>query len=366
MASVSESPSTSQRRRFDSLALLFLGPAHGTSLHRMRALERIGCCVTRADPWQWLPARRLVSKLLFETGAGFLDAVTAFKLERYLGVRRYPLVFVNGGELLGPSSLRILRRHAERVVSYNTDNAFTNYTKRKWRLHIRALPQYDLVVVTHAAAVPHARAAGAGAVMRVYSAADEIAHAPRDVSQAMRARYASEVAFVGTWMPERGPFIAELAARKVPLSIWGDRWHKAPEWSHLREYWRGPGIYADEEYRASIQASKICLGLVSQVTGDLHTTRSIEIPAIGRLLCARRTPEHLQMYDEGKEAVFWTTAAECADQCHALLANDRVRTDIAYAGHERCLRNGYFNEPMLASILHRVLDTNRDNAECNS
>jgi len=58
---------------------------------------------------------------------------------------------------------------------------------------------------------------------------------------------------------------------------------------------------------------------------------------------------HLAMYEEGKEAVFWSDAKECAEQCKALLANDSLREAIAKAGHERCLRNAHFNEVLATS-----------------
>ena len=92
-----------------------------------------------------------------------------------------------------------------------------------------------------------------------------------------------------------------------------------------------------------------CLGLLSKGNRDHVTTRSFEVPALGTLLCAERTDEHLELYKDREEAVFWRDAKECAEQCKALLANDSLREAIAKAGHERCLRNAHFNEVLAAS-----------------
>ena len=178
-----------------------------------------------------------------------------------------------------------------------------------------------------------------------------MAHAPRELGAEQHRRFASEVVFVGTWMPERGPFMAELIRYGVPLSIWGNRWQKAPEWLQLAPHWRGPGLDTDDDYAAAILAAKISLGLVAKNVHDQHTTRSMEIPALGGLFCAERTREHLALYEEGREAVFWSDAAECAKQCMALLADEPRRKAIAAAGHARALRNGHYNERVMARIL---------------
>jgi spore maturation protein CgeB len=123
----------------------------------------------------------------------------------------------------------------------------------------------------------------------------------------------------------------------------------------LKPYWRGPGLTNDMSYSAAILAAKICLGLLSKRNRDLHTERSLEIPAMGGLLCAQRTSEHLALYEEGVDAVFWNDAAECAEICKDLLADEKRRREISRRGHERALRNNYFNQPVLASILEAAM-----------
>jgi spore maturation protein CgeB len=97
--------------------------------------------------------------------------------------------------------------------------------------------------------------------------------------------------------------------------------------------------------------------LLSKGNRDLHTQRSLEIPSLGGLLCAERTAEHLALYDEGKEAVFWQDAEECAEVCNRLLENETLRLEIAQRGLERAWRNNHFNEPVIASVIERAMGT---------
>jgi spore maturation protein CgeB len=194
-------------------------------------------------------------------------------------------------------------------------------------------------------------AAGAQRVLRVWMSADEVAHAPRILGPDDWKRWSSDVVFVGTWMTERGPFMAELVRRGVPLTIYGDEWQKAPEWPILRASWRGSGLYDPDEYCKAIQCSKVCLGLLSMGNRDLHTSRTFEIPYLGGLLCAQRTSEHIQLYHENEEAVFWNSPQECADVCRQMLNNPELRMSIAANGRKRCLQNKTTNEAVLSAIL---------------
>jgi spore maturation protein CgeB len=196
-----------------------------------------------------------------------------------------------------------------------------------------------------------AKQVGAPRVLHVHMSFDEIAHAPRDLSGFDRTKWKSEVLFVGTWMPERGPFLARLVELGVPLTIRGNRWSKAKEWPLLENFWQGPGIYDDEDYAKAIQCAKVSLGLLSKGNRDQHTQRSMEIPFLQGLLCAERTREHESLYREDEEAVFWSSAAECADKCTYLLGNETVRQHIAERGRARALKNQTSNQSVMAAIL---------------
>ncbi len=333
----------------------YIGSAWGTSLQRARALERLGHSVSIVDPWPWVARRPLLARLHYHSGYLAVDRLLCSKLAQEARATGPELIWVNQCEYLGPLSLRALRELAVPIVNYANDNPFCAPSRIRFRNYRAALPYYDLVVVVFADAVEAAKRAGARRVIRKFISADELAHLRQPEVDAPDSRYSSDVAFVGTYMrAQRGEFIAELIRRHVPLSIWGDHWHKSKEWAIIRPHWRGPGVYDERGYAQIIRSAKICLGLLNKAAGNLHTGRSIQIPALGALFCGERTIEHLTLYRDGEEAVFWKDAAECAAVCSSLLNDDERRRQIAQRGHERALRNNLFNEPVLASILKEI------------
>lgn len=340
------------------MRIVFLGSSGGTSTHRANALVRLGHLIEIIDPRAWLPRGRWVGPWMYRAGGVGSNIMLARRLAEAVAIEKPDLVWVDQGEWFGPRILRAIRERcgpAVSIINYTVDDPFGGRDAWRFAGYLRAVPEYDLLAVVRAENVAEARARSARAVMQVWRSADEVAHATRELSIDQRRRFASEVVFVGTWMPERGPFMAELVRRGVPLSIWGNRWQKAPEWPQLAPHWRGPGLDTDDDYAAAILAAKVNLGLLSKGNRDLHTQRSLEIPALGGLFCAERTSEHLALYEEGREAVFWSDAAECAEQCMALLADEPQRQAIAAAGHARALRNGHYNERVMARILEAAM-----------
>jgi spore maturation protein CgeB len=220
-----------------------------------------------------------------------------------------------------------------------------------WREFLKALPRYDLLVVVREVNIQEAYRHGAKEVLRVFMSADEVAHHPRQLTASEREEWKSEVVFVGTAFPERGPFLAELLRRGVPLAIYGNGYPRLSEWPLLQPHWRAANAETVEGYANAIGAAKVCLGLLSQRNRDQHTTRSMEIPSLGGVLCAQRTPEHVALYEEDREAVFWSSPEECTEKCLALLADDSWRQAIAAAGQRRYLGSPWRNMTVVRSVL---------------
>jgi spore maturation protein CgeB len=339
------------------ISILYVGCNSGTSRHRALSLGRLGYKVRIVDPYTFLPSGRLTDYWVHHTGA--------FALENYIRARvlaavrsaEFDLVWVNTGDLICPELVRDLKQQATCVLNYNNDDPFGTRDKNKWRLYLRSVPFYDLVVVVRDCNVTEAYKMGAIDVLRVHMSSDEVVHAPRKLSPGDCAKWQSEVAFIGTWLPERGPFMAYLVQHGVPLSIWGDRWSKADEWPILKPHWRGPGLYDDDSYAMAVQCAKVCIGMLSKGNRDLCTQRSFEIPQLGGLLCAERTPEHLSLYRQDVEAVFWSDAGECVEQCKRLLSDDVWRSQVARNGQLRSTRNATTNEAIVKQILARAFNS---------
>lgn len=345
------------------MKILYVGYNHpeSTSAHRVAALRRLGASVTVLDPSPLLPRNRYTKFIHNRTGWLLLQPKIRSWIQQMMPNASFDLGWIDHGEHIGEGALKLIGTHCAKLVNYQPDDPTGLRDGRRWLSYMATLPHYDLCVVPRTVSCEEFPAHGARNVFRIWFSADEIAHRQRILMQDERVRWESKVAFVGTWMPERGPLIRSLVAAGIPVSIWGDRWHKAPEWAQLRPHWRGGAVYGDN-YAAAVQCSVVALGLLSKGNRDQHTTRSAEIPALAGCFCAERTDEHCALYEEGVEALFWSDSDECVHQCRRLLADPMLARKIAERGHQRWLASSMSNEKMLRSIITEVsrLSTRRD------
>ena len=338
------------------MKILYLGSDHGTSKHRADALVRLGHEIRLVDPSLFLRGIPLAGAWHRYLGAiGLAAKVRTGVLSRVKG-STFDLIWVDSGGLLSRALVNDLKQVAPRIINLNLDDPFGRRDLHTWRLYRSAVSAYDLVVVVREENIAEAKALGAKRVLHIYRAADEVAHAHRELTADEMAKWSSDVLFVGTAFPERGAFFRELIRLGVPLSIYGNKWSELKEWKVLQHCWKGPGLEDAYSYSTAILAAKVSLGLLSKENRDLHTTRSLEIPSLGGAFCAERTSEHLNLYKENQEAVFWSSPEECATKCAALLADDEWRRSVAVRGHERYLKNGWTNMKVAEMILRATFE----------
>lgn len=346
------------------MRILYIGDANvgTTSLHRAHALQRLGHSVDIIDPYKaqgasWQGWR---GALHYRTGYLFLRRrVVAWLCSTLAGRATYDVAWVDCGEQLNAEAIKQLKHFSHKVVLFNHDDPTGPRDHRRFATLRQALPQYDLCAVVRPVNVAEFEALGAHHVMHVWRRYDEVAHREPAADQPVPPAFQSDVAFIGYRIKGEGRdrFILQLANMGLTPAIWGDNWQSSKHWPELKRYWRGPSL-SGQDYVNAIRGAKICLGLLSRGNRDEHTTRTLEIPYAGGLLCAERTPEHLSLFVEGKEAVFWSTAEECVALCRQLMAHPDECEAIRRAGQRKVIDAHLGNEDLCRVVLEQLASIN--------
>lgn len=343
------------------MKILYIGDdlPSSTSFHRAAALIRIGHKVDIENPYVHCRnnfKNPLINKIHYITGYYFLQRKVNKWADFLLSQgRKYDLIWINSGELIGSKALQLLKTTGCPTILYNNDDPTGMRDGNRFRTLLKAIKFYDLVVIRKEKNNNSYQSLGVKNILNILMSYDEIAHKDYDLLEGIDTKYKSDIVFVGTWIrgENRDLFILELIKEGLEVTIWGDRWEKSIYWNDLKKYHKGHAL-SGYEYIAAIQGAKICLGFLSKANGDLHTRRSVEIPFSGGLLCAERTSVHQEMYQDGREALFWNDVQECAAICKKILSDDNLRESVRIAGMKKVRELKVGNEDICKKIISEI------------
>lgn len=164
--------------------------------------------------------------------------------------------------------------------------------------------------------------------------------------------------FIGTYERERAESMLYLAKNGVPVRVWGEGWNKRFWLLHPNIDIGGRPLVGDD-YAMAICSFDINLVFLRKINRDLQTTRSVEIPACGAFMLAERTDEHLRLFKENEEAIYFSSNEELSEQVRYFLKHEEVRMRISQAARKRCLIGGYSYRERITKMFQKIEEERR-------
>jgi hypothetical protein len=261
----------------------------------------------------------------------------------------------------------------EAVLVHFTPDPYFSLSWKRTPLMDEAMRAFDFLIYCKAYERADYQALGKPLVYMPLGYCDEV-HRPLP---SLSSKWACSVGFVGGWEPRREQLLHAVAATGAHVKIWGGYWDflKDGRWTLRRliilkqlagkdrfAFHRDPTlipalqgneVYGDD-YARALSGSRIGLGFVRKVCPDQHTTRTFEIPACGSMLLADRTDEHLEFFEEGKEADYFGSEEELVDKVRFYTSHEDTRASIAAAGRRRCIDSHYAYVHRMSEVLSLV------------
>ena len=205
---------------------------------------------------------------------------------------------------------------------------------------INCLPFFDLVTTSSPAWTDAFERLGARRVRYLPFAADTDMHRPLGNKAAGESGYADDVAFIGTWRPEREAFLEQFADFK--LRLWGTNYwqRRTRAGSPLRACWSGRAIVG-EEFAKVCAETKILFNVLDAQTWPGPNMRSFEQPACGAFSLVTRSPALLEIFTEGENVECFATVEEAREKIRYYLAHETERARIAEASHKFVVEAGH-------------------------
>jgi hypothetical protein len=269
----------------------------------------------------------------------------------------FDVLWLDKALTITPETLRLVKKARPSVViaGYSPDDMAAKHCQSS--SFLRGLHLYDIYFTTKSFGISELEQMGCPRAVFVGNAYHPNTHKPIQMSEPQRYRLGGRVGFIGDWERKRELSIDFLARHGVTVRVWGPRWREK-----AKLVAKNPNIAIEgrpllsDEYTCGICSFDINLAFLRKINRDLQTTRSVEIPACGAFMLAERTSEHMDMFEEGKEAEYFDNDSELLEKVKYYLAHPEVRKRIAAAGRQRCLTAGYSNQDRMSFMLKVLLD----------
>lgn len=328
-----------------------LGPG-STSAYRYEALRRLKQWVQPFDLLSYYPKRGATQRLYFRYPVGPLVARVNRELLNAVKSLRPDVVWLDKPIVFTPDTMSAIHDAGAQIIFYVQDAPFGPRRDDCWRQFLKVYPLADLHCLVRQADVARYSSWGLPFIETMFSF-DPAMHfpAPAGFTDAKRVR---EVSYIGHPHEQRPAFLLKLARdHRVPVFINGNSWNRVLTQEELQSFTHD-GYLADDQYRSGIWKSKINLSFVTEHNEDDIAHKAVEIAACAGFLLAVRTPGHQAIFEEDREAVFFSSVEECADKCRFYLDRPELREAIAARGRERAVRSGYDNDTQLARVLNKL------------
>jgi hypothetical protein len=320
----------------------------------MMALRRLGQEVIVFDVPSYEPAwkplararaRFPVGPLIYRANRDLLAAARAHKPD---------VVWFEKPTSFTRTTVHAIKQAGAQTVCYNLDNPFGPRNDGIWYQFRKVYRLFDLHCVPRTVDEARYRNWGLNFVKVLLSYEPSVHFPPPPSwSDADRSR---GVSFIGTPYEERPAFLTELVEKQdLPVVISGGTsvWKRSLH-PDIFERCFAVGALLGNDYREGIWKSKINLSFLTRLNEEDIAHKSVEIAACQSFLLALRCEGHQAIFEEDKEAVFFSSVEECADKCRFYLKRPDLREAIARRGRERAVRSGYDNDTQLARVLNRL------------
>lgn len=216
------------------------------------------------------------------------------------------------------------------LISYMNDNPWglrNNYIK--YRYFIKSIPSFDINCIFRRSNESDFINAGAKKIVLILPYYVENMHYTTKKRYSLKS-YTYDVLFAGHYEKEFNEielYFNEIVLNGYTLGLFGNfsnyKYKGLPFEKCIHNY-----SLRDQNYRKMIESSMISICFFSRLNRDTLTTRIFEIPMCGGLLLCERNDEVTQIFQEDKEALFFSLPNEMILKIKRVKENIILRHDI--------------------------------------
>ena len=286
--------------------------------------------------------KSLFTKIIFRLGyQNIYDKINSALSERIVTMEP-EIIFVFKGMEIYPKTLRWAKSKGIKLVNYNPDNPFIFSGRGSGNSNIsNSISLYDLHFTYN---------------LEVKKIIEDKYNIPAywlpfgfDIPEGLFESISDlkeiiKTSFVGNPDRNRVKFLYGLAEKGIAVDLYGNNWEKFLHHKNINIY---HAVYGSEFWQM-IRQYRVQLNPLRKHNLDSHGMRSFEIPAIGGIMLAPVTSEHIKFFKDGEESFFYMDPEDAVLKINDVLSlSQNEANKIRNNAREKSLSSGY-------SYKHRV------------
>jgi spore maturation protein CgeB len=275
-----------------------------------------------------------------------IHRVNSYLVANLEGKWNYDLVWIDKGVFIDPTVVSKLKKYSKTLVHFTPDPAFTYHRSN---LFYRAIPFYDYIITTKSFEIDFYKSYGSKNVLFCTQGYDKQIHKPYHSFEEKEG-----IVFIGHQEKNREEVLTKLLEHKFPLILAGIGWRRFYRMhknnSNLR--YHGEGVFG-EKYAQLISSGLISLGFLSKIIPELHTTRTLEIPACNTVLATEKNIETESIFSND-EVIFYDTPHNLTQRLIEIYSNRELLKKISENGFTRVCQNDFDYESILRKLINQI------------
>jgi len=248
------------------------------------------------------------------------------------------LCLVAGGNRILPETLRILKSQAIKTVLWTVD------APRKFRPILEAAPFYDHIFCGGTEAQELLARAGFRKTHWLPFACDPDIHKPVETSPQEKTEWGSDVAFIGSFYPNRAQILEKIA--DFDLRVWGPGWKKLPRGSALKKRTTAQKLKPGEWIKIlSSSAINLAIHFQDGKTPCYQASpRVYEALACRSFLLVDEQRDVKSLFQDGKHLALFKDSEDLPKKIDYYLNHAEERKKMAAQGYEEVIhKHAYMN-----------------------
>jgi spore maturation protein CgeB len=261
----------------------------------------------------------------------------------------YDLIWVDKAVFVTPKTTALLRSKAAKLVHFTPDPAFTFHKSKHF---FKSLVHYDYLITTKSYELEYYyKYLNMNKVLYVTQGFDKKLHQSSEHPFSIKEGFV----FIGHYEKERESVLEKLLQNDIQTTLAGIKWDgfAKKHQNNPNLIYLGNGVYG-ENYVKILQKAKIAWGAISKWVPELHTTRTLEIPACGTALLTERNSETATFFKDD-EAIFYNDLNSLVQQVKYYMNNNKPLEVLTRKGTMAVYSQGYDYTSIIQNLLQKIL-----------